>query len=499
MHAKQSALPRHTRPNILAADYPLVVPMLLRISDLKLRGIVVLVVSKTKGITLVFKNDPLENILISSTFDSVTSVRNFLQREIEKQLRNLFQEDLPVMIHNLSLRHIQSEQEKAKKQQQEARLKAQQLRKLERKNRNGRGDGTGGNSRMSTSPPMSVFSEPGLRQQQKQQRTFSSSRPGSYIFPHPSLLATMETASMPDLSPNNRQQQQHQPITPSVNLSDISFPFIEDPAAFLDNARFATLYRPGSGVYSSFSDMYLASENPAGSMNSALPPASSPLSSGSSTYHHSTKAPVTAANLSTLDLLYHQHRLASSHLSAATGSHHPPPDISVAPKTIPDIYSDQGDHGFYVNYDDDDDDDQYNDYDSVNPTDQHSSSHHGLPSPSSSSAMASSVYGLYADDVDAPWYVTEGLGLPLQDDDDERQHQLILPADQAIILDPFENAGAAKLAQLSKNHHTISPFTHAIDHVTYRSLPHAVKPAIRPKHKKIPKRRIIRLNLSAAE
>ncbi|KAI8343504.1 hypothetical protein BC941DRAFT_323998, partial [Chlamydoabsidia padenii] len=122
MYAKQSALPRHTRPNILAADYPLVVPMLLRISDLKLRGIVVLVVSKTKGITLVFKNDPLENILISSTFDSVTSVRNFLQREIEKQLRNLFQEDLPVMIHNLSLRHIQSEQEKAKKQQQEARL-----------------------------------------------------------------------------------------------------------------------------------------------------------------------------------------------------------------------------------------------------------------------------------------------------------------------------------------------------------------------------------------
>ncbi|KAI9494626.1 hypothetical protein BDB00DRAFT_761595 [Zychaea mexicana] len=128
MHAKQSShLARHTRPKILAADRPLVVPMLLRISDLRLRGIIVLVVSKTKGITLVFKNDPLESIVISSTFDSVTSVRNFLQREIEKQLRNLFQEDLPVMIHNLSLRHIQNEREKeelAKRRQRPAPLRA---------------------------------------------------------------------------------------------------------------------------------------------------------------------------------------------------------------------------------------------------------------------------------------------------------------------------------------------------------------------------------------
>ncbi|KAI7875472.1 hypothetical protein K492DRAFT_152669 [Lichtheimia hyalospora FSU 10163] len=119
MHNKQPSDPRQRlfRPGILAADKPLVVPMLLRISDLKLRGIVVLVVSKTKGITLVFKNDPLESIIISSTFDSVTSVRNFLQREIEKQLRKLFQEDLPVMIHNLSVRHLQTKQEQQEQQE----------------------------------------------------------------------------------------------------------------------------------------------------------------------------------------------------------------------------------------------------------------------------------------------------------------------------------------------------------------------------------------------
>lgn len=123
MHAKSSELPRHSRPGILAADQPLVVPMILRISDLKLRGIVVLVVSKTKGVTLVFKNDPLESIRISSTFDSVSILRDFLQRQIETQLRNMLQEDLPVMIHNLSLRFIQSEAEKQKKKEQEERIK----------------------------------------------------------------------------------------------------------------------------------------------------------------------------------------------------------------------------------------------------------------------------------------------------------------------------------------------------------------------------------------
>lgn len=121
MHAKQkqSDLPRHSRPGILAADQPLVVPMILRISDLKLRGIVVLVVSKQKGVTLVFKNDPLESIRISSTFDSISILREFLQRQIESQLRNMLQEDLPTMIHNLSLRHIQSQQEKEEKQRKE--------------------------------------------------------------------------------------------------------------------------------------------------------------------------------------------------------------------------------------------------------------------------------------------------------------------------------------------------------------------------------------------
>ncbi|KAI8842467.1 hypothetical protein BJ741DRAFT_656319 [Chytriomyces cf. hyalinus JEL632] len=108
-------LPRHEytvkhSPAILAANHPLVVPMRLRISNLKLRGIIVLVIDKHKGTTLVFKNDPLEKVDVNSTFDGVASVRRFLQSQIEGQLRQMFQEDLPMLIHKLSLVLIQQQQ-----------------------------------------------------------------------------------------------------------------------------------------------------------------------------------------------------------------------------------------------------------------------------------------------------------------------------------------------------------------------------------------------------
>ncbi|KAJ3320067.1 ERMES complex subunit [Boothiomyces sp. JEL0866] len=88
---------------------PNVVPMQMRISKLKLKGIIVLVVDKERGITLVFKNDPLESVNVSSTFDNIPNIRQLLQRQIEKQLRNMFQEELPQMIHNLSLLLLQKE------------------------------------------------------------------------------------------------------------------------------------------------------------------------------------------------------------------------------------------------------------------------------------------------------------------------------------------------------------------------------------------------------
>jgi hypothetical protein len=87
---------------ILAAHQPLVVPMLLRLSQFRLNSYVVLVVSKQKGCTLVFKTDPLQNVEVSSTFDSIAVIQSFIQKEIEEQLREMFREDLPGIIHRLS-------------------------------------------------------------------------------------------------------------------------------------------------------------------------------------------------------------------------------------------------------------------------------------------------------------------------------------------------------------------------------------------------------------
>ncbi|KAJ1559860.1 ERMES complex subunit [Nowakowskiella sp. JEL0078] len=85
--------------------------MKLRISNLNLRGIVVLVVDKQRGVTFVFKNDPLEKVDVNSTFDNIPNIRRYLQKQIEQQLRKLFQDDLPQHIHNLSLLKFSSKDE----------------------------------------------------------------------------------------------------------------------------------------------------------------------------------------------------------------------------------------------------------------------------------------------------------------------------------------------------------------------------------------------------
>ncbi|KAE8146673.1 hypothetical protein BDV25DRAFT_132730 [Aspergillus avenaceus] len=96
--------PSFASPLPLAAATPLTIPLQITLSEFKLSGFVILVFSKQKGITVVFRNDPLESLKVSSTFDSIPFVRDFLQREIEAQLRILFMDELPAIIHRLSLR-----------------------------------------------------------------------------------------------------------------------------------------------------------------------------------------------------------------------------------------------------------------------------------------------------------------------------------------------------------------------------------------------------------
>ena len=96
--------PSFTSPQPLAASSGLTIPLKITLSDIKLSAFIILVFSRQKGLTLVFRNDPLESIKVSSTFDSIPFVCEYLQKEIEIQLRTLMMEELPAIIHRLSLR-----------------------------------------------------------------------------------------------------------------------------------------------------------------------------------------------------------------------------------------------------------------------------------------------------------------------------------------------------------------------------------------------------------
>jgi len=96
--------PGFTSPQPLAAASGLTIPLQITLSEIKLSAFIIVVFSKQKGLTLVFRNDPLESLKVSSTFDSIQFVRDYLQKTIEVKLRDLMMDELPAIIHRLSLR-----------------------------------------------------------------------------------------------------------------------------------------------------------------------------------------------------------------------------------------------------------------------------------------------------------------------------------------------------------------------------------------------------------
>ncbi|KAI5786055.1 hypothetical protein FPQ18DRAFT_404834 [Pyronema domesticum] len=101
-----------------AAATSLRIPVELTLSQFKLCGKVFVVYSKEKGITLVFANDPLESVRVRSSFDSVPFIKNYLQEEVEKHVRGLFQSELPLAVYKLSLRLLGIAESKAESKEQ---------------------------------------------------------------------------------------------------------------------------------------------------------------------------------------------------------------------------------------------------------------------------------------------------------------------------------------------------------------------------------------------
>lgn len=103
MNTYLNCTPSFTSPQPLAASDGLTIPLSITLSHIRLSAFIIVVYSKHKGVTIVFRNDPLESLKVSSTFDSIQFVRDYLQRTIENQLRNLMMEELPSIIHRFSL------------------------------------------------------------------------------------------------------------------------------------------------------------------------------------------------------------------------------------------------------------------------------------------------------------------------------------------------------------------------------------------------------------
>lgn len=97
------------KPKFILSDCDFDIPLNLKLSNFKLSSIIIIVFNKSKGLTLVFKNDPLENIDVNSTFDKISPIANFLQTKIENQITELFKEFLPNLLYKFSLKYtIQS-------------------------------------------------------------------------------------------------------------------------------------------------------------------------------------------------------------------------------------------------------------------------------------------------------------------------------------------------------------------------------------------------------
>ena len=103
---ENSSVSRFVTPRIVGASASLPIPLHLTLRNINLQGTVIVAFSKTNGLTLVFRNDPLHSIEVKSTFDQLPGIATFLQQQIESQIRGLFREEVPSALYQLSLKYM---------------------------------------------------------------------------------------------------------------------------------------------------------------------------------------------------------------------------------------------------------------------------------------------------------------------------------------------------------------------------------------------------------
>lgn len=94
--------PKFTLPHLASSMSSLKMPLRFTITNFKLSGIITLVVSQKKGVVLVFQDDPLQSIKISSSLDSIPNAANRIKAEIEQELRLVFRTSIPELLYQLT-------------------------------------------------------------------------------------------------------------------------------------------------------------------------------------------------------------------------------------------------------------------------------------------------------------------------------------------------------------------------------------------------------------
>lgn len=89
-------------PSFLGALPSLAMPLQFTIHDFRLKGTVTLVVAKNRGAVLVFQDDPLQSIQISSSLDDLPSVSAKIKAEVEAEIRDVFRDSIPRVIYDLT-------------------------------------------------------------------------------------------------------------------------------------------------------------------------------------------------------------------------------------------------------------------------------------------------------------------------------------------------------------------------------------------------------------
>lgn len=97
------SLPFESTASMPTSLQPLILPVELSISKIKLDAIVSVYASAGKGIALSFCGDPLDSIGVSSSFDDTAFIKQALQSEIEGVIRKLLLHELPEHVHAWSL------------------------------------------------------------------------------------------------------------------------------------------------------------------------------------------------------------------------------------------------------------------------------------------------------------------------------------------------------------------------------------------------------------